>query len=181
MTHTASNSTPLNDYAEAILGLHRADKRQQTARTRNAVVLGTLLALLGSAVLAGCGDAEDGVNGGTRLSFGAFCDTGFAGDCPAAICSDVVGGESCDGGSCADWNRDAIQGTICTKNCSDDSQCQDMSFAAVTGEQVSSEEWFCSNGTCHVFATAPVGQANDVCTGCGGIFCAGRCIGCPQC
>jgi hypothetical protein len=173
MTNTTST--------EAIAALHLSDKRRRAARSWKAIFLGVLLTLLGGAVFTGCGEAEDGVNAGTALSFGAFCATGFAGDCPAGICRDVVGGESCDGGTCADWNRDANQGTVCTKSCNDDSQCQDMSFAVVNGEQVSSEEWFCSSGTCHVFVTAPVGQVTDVCTGCGGVFCSGRCIGCPQC
>ncbi|MBW2223295.1 MAG: hypothetical protein JRF54_03590 [Deltaproteobacteria bacterium] len=65
--------------------------------------------------------------------------------------------------------------------CGDDSQCQDLSFAATNSEQVSDEQWCCESGICHVFVTALPGQSTDLCTGCGGIFCAGRCIGCPQC
>lgn len=140
----------------------------------------TLLAVLLFATSPGCGESEPG-GSGAILSSGAFCDTGFPGDCPSGVCRDVVGGESCDNVSCADWNRPANQGTICTKGCNDDSQCQDLSFAVTNGEQVSDEEWFCESRTCHVFVTAPPGRVTDICTGCGGIFCAGRCIGCPQC
>ena len=140
----------------------------------------TLLTAVLIAAVSGCGESEEN-SSGANLAFGAFCDPGFAGDCPTNICRDVVGGESCDNISCSDWNRPSNQGTLCTKSCGDDSQCQDLSFATTNNEQVSDEEWFCESGICHVFVTAPPGQSTDVCTGCGGIFCAGRCIGCPQC
>jgi hypothetical protein len=98
------------------------------------------------------------------------------------MCRDVVGGESCDTISCSDWNRPANAGTICTKSCDDDSDCQGLSFAGTNDERVSEEECSCPNGTCHVFVTAPPGNGSgDICSGCGGVFCAGRCIGCPQC
>ncbi len=130
--------------------------------------------------LSGCSDSAEGA-GSATLQLGEFCALGFSQDCPGNTCRDAVGGESCDGGTCSDWSQPANQGTICTKSCSGDADCTGISFAGANGEQVSSEQWFCSNGVCNVLVTAPQGQASDVCTGCGGIFCSGRCIGCPSC
>jgi len=141
----------------------------------------TCLILLSSLVVMclGCSSSDDG--GSATLAMGAFCDTGFPGDCPSNTCRDAVGGESCDNISCTDWSRAANQGTICTKACSSDPDCTGINFASTNDERVSSEEWFCSGGVCNVLVTAPPSQSTDLCTGCGGVFCAGRCIGCPQC
>ena len=136
--------------------------------------------LMSFGAAAACGDSNDS-NGSATLELGAFCDTGFPEDCPGQTCRDAVGGESCDGISCSDWSRASNQGTICTRICSDDTDCGGISFAATNGEMVSSEDWFCSGSICNVLVTAPEGMAGDLCTGCGGIFCSGRCIGCPQC
>ena len=144
--------------------------------------IGMFALLLAPLVCAGlsCSSSSDETRSVT-LGLGAFCDTGFPGDCPGGMCRDAVGGESCDGGTCTDWSQSGNQGTICTKGCSNDSDCTGINFAGAIQEQVSSEEWFCSGGVCNALVTAPAGQATDVCTGCGGIFCSGRCIGCPQC
>lgn len=129
-------------------------------------------------VASACGDST---GDSATLLLGQFCAPSFSEDCPGNTCRDAVGGESCDNVSCSDWNQASNQGTICTKSCSEDADCAGISFAATNSEQVSSEEWFCSGDICNVLVTAPEGMGGDLCTGCGGIFCAGRCIGCPQC
>lgn len=142
---------------------------------RTCPILLSLLVTIG----LGCSGSSDG--DASTLALGAFCATGFPGDCPGSTCRDAVGGESCDNISCTDWSMPSNQGTICTKACSSDPDCTGIDFAGANDEQVSTEDWFCSAGVCNVFVTAPQGQTTDLCTGCGGIFCAGRCIGCPQC
>lgn len=53
MTSTASHYATVGDYAETIGALHVIDKKNQATRTRRAIVLGTLLAVLGGAALTG--------------------------------------------------------------------------------------------------------------------------------
>ena len=136
---------------------------------------------IGLVVGFGCDPSDDEETGEPILSMGQFCDTGFPDDCPSRRCQDVVGGESCDNISCTNWGLEANQGTICTQTCSADSDCSGIDFAGTNEEQVSAEEWFCSAGVCHVLVTAPERPDADICAGCGGVFCSGRCIGCPDC
>ena len=149
---------------------------RRTSVVRTAALSPLLLFFLFA--LAGCEGEESGGDG--TLATGAFCDTGFQGDCVSGICRDVLGGESCSIG-CTVWTQASNEGTICTVSCTQDADCQGFDIAAASGEQVSDEVWFCSSGVCHVIASPPMGQSGNICSGCGFPFCAGRCIGCPQC
>lgn len=53
MSHTATNSVTLGDYADVIAALHRTDRRRQAGETWKAILVGVLLAVLGGAVLIG--------------------------------------------------------------------------------------------------------------------------------
>ena len=75
--------------------------------------------------------------------------------------------------------------TICTIPCSDDSDCTGLTFTSY-GETMTSIEWECvtngpSGAFCGVVTDYTSGGSSDLCSGCGGNFCSGNCIGCPQC
>lgn len=143
--------------------------------------MGLLIVLLGSSfAVVACGPST--TNGSATLAMGELCAPSRPDLCPGSMCRDVVSGESCDSYSCADWSQPAIEGTICTRACSNDSDCAGIDFAGTNELQASSEQWSCSGGTCHVLVHPPDHPPpTDDCTGCGGALCAGRCIGCPQC
>lgn len=67
MTHAACNSATIGDYADAIRALHLTDKRKRAAQSLRAVVLATLLTLLGGAALTGCA-AKDSSPGNAHSS-----------------------------------------------------------------------------------------------------------------
>ena len=75
--------------------------------------------------------------------------------------------------------------TICTIPCSDDIDCAGIAFTSY-GDTTTSELWTCiqdgpSGAFCGVVTDYSSGGSTDICSGCGGAFCAGNCIGCPQC
>lgn len=75
--------------------------------------------------------------------------------------------------------------TICTIPCGDDGDCAGIKFTSF-GDTVTSETWGCiqdgpSGAFCGVVTDYSSGGSSDICSGCGGAFCAGNCIGCPQC
>ncbi len=107
--------------------------------------------------------------------------TGLA--CPDNLCkSGLIVGTADDRvvGSYSFQNTDAM----CTKACNTNSDCTGISFATTNRMIVTSETWACvTSGTgkyCAVSVVAPAGSGNS-CSGCGGVFCSGHCIGCPQC
>lgn len=100
-------------------------------------------------------DDSGGVNPSATLENAEFCDTGFPDDCPWGVCRDVVSGQSTRGNTSYNWDRSAIEGTICTKTCDGDSDCDGLAFASTNGHSVSSESWSCSGGYCVVWVQPP--------------------------
>ncbi len=90
-------------------------------------------------------------------------------------------GQATKGGTSTDFDTPANEGTICTKACTGAGDCEGIAFATQNGYTVASEGWSCSGGICAVRLTPVAGGGNDACSGCGGAFCSGKCIGCPQC
>jgi len=60
MTTLITNPETLGGHTELIRALHDIDKRNQAARTRQAVIVGILLTLLGGSALTGRASADSG-------------------------------------------------------------------------------------------------------------------------
>jgi hypothetical protein len=139
-----------------------------------------------------CGGGGGDENGGwvsvasTPAVLGTLCGPRFdyagSGGCTQGSCtSGVVSGSALDIGSMTFNTRDKM----CTKVCNTDADCQGISFTqANKGTTVATQSWTClttSTGKyCAVSMTIP-SSGGDSCSGCGGAFCSGNCIGCPQC
>ena len=112
----------------------------------------------------------------------------------AKMCNEPVGflgcfediPEECSSGLC----RTGLVGgsfgastAMCTEECSTDAGCQGFSWTQANDKSPNdyTETWTCTGGFCAVEPIEIGGPAPDICAGCGGVFCAGRCIGCPQC
>ena len=150
-----------------------------------------ILVLSTALLLTACGGGGGGNGGGITSGTAALSTL-----CGPAY--DFTEGKSCDGGLCKSGlvNGDADDNSgpysmdfssndrMCTKTCNTDSDCQGISFESANNVTVAAEHWICmttdSEKYCAVSVSAPAG-GGDSCSGCGGAFCSGDCIGCPQC
>ena len=141
-------------------------------------------------VVTACGGGGEGSGGTAPGSAGlsTLCGPRFdltAGrSCPGGLCeSGVVFGSAADNAGPYSMGF-ASSDAMCTKKCSATADCQGISFATTNSVTVVAENWTClttSTGSfCAVSVTAPSGGGNS-CSICGGAFCSGDCIGCPQC
>ena len=139
--------------------------------------------------LVSCGGG--GGDGGTATStvpLATLCGPRFnlltsGNSCPDGLCKSGVIQGTADDNIAGSYNFFATD-SMCTKACTTDSDCQGISFTKPNKVTVISEHWACittsSGKYCAVSVQAPAG-GGDSCSGCGGAFCAGNCIGCPQC
>jgi hypothetical protein len=146
---------------------------------------GALVPILSSVAWSACGGggsaaagktAALGTLGGPRFS---LVEPGST--CPNGLCtSGLVTGSATDIGTMTFGPGDAM----CTKACSSASDCLGISFTAANHVTVTTEVWAClaagGGSYCAVGVVAPTGGGNS-CSICGGAFCGGDCIGCPQC
>lgn len=152
--------------------------------------LGALIAVLCvSSVLTACG--KSGGSGSTAPQtalLGTLCGPSrnlLAGrSCPGGLCkSGLVVGSADDNAGPYSMTFSASD-CICTRACNTAADCQGISLAAANNLTVVAENWTCgatsSGKYCAVSTTAPSGGGNS-CSICGGAFCSGNCIGCPQC
>ena len=155
-------------------------------RTFNILILVLSFALLITACSGGGGGDGGGASATAALS--TLCGPRF----------DLTAGKSCDGGLCksglvngsADDNSGPFSmsffssDSMCTKTCNTSADCQGILFTTANNVTVVKENWAClstsSGKFCAVSVNAPTGGGNS-CTPCGGAFCSGNCIGCPQC
>jgi hypothetical protein len=152
------------------------------------VIMLMLLLIVG--VVAGCsgGGGGDGGGAAATAALSTLCGPAY----------NFTAGKSCDGGLCksglvyGDANDNtgpysmgfSFNDGMCTRVCSTSADCQGISFATANNVTVAVEHWTCmttsSGNYCAVSVSAPTGGGNS-CTGCGGAFCSGNCIGCPGC
>jgi hypothetical protein len=146
---------------------------------------GWLWVLVAALALPACGGGSK-ESAGKTAAFATLCGPRFnlvepGSTCPGGLCrSGVVAGSATDIGTMNFSSSDAM----CTKPCSTGTDCLGMSFPAANGVTVVAEIWAClataGGSYCAVGVVAPSGGGNS-CSICGGAFCGGDCIGCPQC
>jgi predicted small secreted protein len=150
------------------------------------MILVLLMAVLLTACGSGGGGGSDGGNSAPATAkLSTLCGSRFnlteGRSCPDDLCkSGIVAGTAVDIGTLTFSSGDAM----CTKRCNTANDCQGISFATTNNLTVAAENWACmstSTGNfCAVSVTTPSG-GGDSCSICGGAFCSGNCIGCPQC
>ena len=123
---------------------------------------------------SGGGGSDSDSSSGLNYEVGYPCDPDFPGDCSTGMCIDDSLG--CRDGMCG-------FGGMCTMRCSSDSDC--AGHEGVWSKKFgwnNTETMVCrSSGYCGVDAVTISSGGGNSCSGCGGAFCSGKCIGCPQC
>jgi hypothetical protein len=148
------------------------------------ILVGTFSVLiLASAGFFGCGGEDSAGGNSDRFALGTLCDTEFPDNCPNGLCiPGIVIGTSETDYSSATYNSSSA---MCTKTCEGSGDCGGIDFATANGVNLKSDVWSCTSTTdgkvCAVEVTAPGSTHSGPCDGCGGAFCAGSCIGCPDC
>jgi hypothetical protein len=149
-----------------------------------------IVALTSTVALAGCGGGGGGEDAAVTANavLGTICSPMFSLSvrCPGALCkSGVVFGDANE--TAGPYSISFPTSTaMCTKSCTAPGDCQGMSFATANRANliIASEAWTClttaAGSYCSVSVKAPAGGGNS-CSPCGGAFCSGNCIGCPQC
>lgn len=81
----------------------------------------------------------------------------------------------------AGWHSSAY-GSTCLATCNGESDYSTCSIGTVCSRNDATKIYYCGGYISRPSSSASSGgSGGGVCSGCGGLFCAGRCVGCPGC